>query len=109
MKTCFHLNSLARPAATLRGLVHRCVNGHRVYVRFDHVHKHRRSKKGVWQNIFEQLSKDPNNEYNMITSEHFRIDSTIARAHRSSAGARKKGALPKNPKHVSTLVEVVAG
>ena len=80
-----------------RDLPSRFGDWHRVYVRFD-----RWSKKGVWQNTFEQLSKDPNNEYNMI-------DSTIARAHRSSAGARKKGALLKNPKRVSTLVEVVVG
>jgi transposase len=53
-----------------------------VYVRFD-----RWSKKGVWQRVFEQLSKEPNNEYAMI-------DSTIVRAHRSAAGARKKGAIP---------------
>ena len=54
-------------------------NWHRVYVRFD-----RWSKKGVWQRVFEQLSKEPNNEYAMI-------DATIVRAHRSAAGARKKG------------------
>src|SRR6202048_4131828 len=52
---------------------------HRVYVRFD-----RWSKSGIWLTIFEALSADADNEYQMI-------DSTIARAHRSAAGARKKG------------------
>ena len=54
-------------------------NWHRVYVRFN-----RWSKQGIWQKVFMQLAKEPNNEYAMI-------DSTIVRAHRSAAGARKKG------------------
>jgi len=66
-------------------------NWHRVYVRFN-----RWSKQGVWRKIFEQLARDAKNEYAMI-------DSTVVRAHRSAAGARKKGALPKNPKNDSTL------
>ncbi len=65
-----------------RDLPSRFSNWHRVYVRFD-----RWSKKGVWQRVFEQLAKEPNNEYAMI-------DSTIVRAHRSAAGARKKGEIP---------------
>ena len=65
-----------------RDLPSRFSNWHRVYVHFD-----RWSKKGVWQRVFEQLAKEPNNEYAMI-------DSTIVRAHRSAAGARKKGAIP---------------
>jgi transposase len=58
-------------------------NWHRVYVRF-----HRWSQHGVWQRIFEQLAKDANNEYAMI-------DATVVRAHRSAAGARKKGGAPR--------------
>ena len=54
---------------------------HAIYVRFD-----RWSKRGIWQKLFEQLSKEGDNEYAMI-------DSTVVRAHRSAAGARKKGAL----------------
>lgn len=69
-----------------RDLPPRFGNWHRVYVRFN-----RWSKQGVWLKIFTQLSKDSSNEYNMI-------DSTIVRAHRSAAGARKKGALVTNPK-----------
>jgi transposase len=60
-----------------------------VYVRFN-----RGSKQGVWQRVFEQLTKEPNNVYAMI-------DSTIVRAHRSAAGARKtrkKGQMPVLPK-----------
>lgn len=97
-----------------RDLPSRFGHWHRVYVRFD-----RWSKQGVWVRIFEQLAADANNDYAMI-------DATIVRAHRSAAGARKKGALspqvvlsgphlrsssPKSspkcsPKSVSVLVEV---
>jgi hypothetical protein len=38
----------------------------------------------VWHKVFEQLAKEPNNEYALI-------DVTIVRAHRSAAGVRKKG------------------
>lgn len=62
-----------------RDLPERFGNWHRVYVRFN-----RWSKRGLWQNVFAQLAKEPSNEYAMI-------DSTIVRAHRSAAGARKKG------------------
>lgn len=65
-----------------RDLPSRFGNWHRVYVRFD-----RWSKRGVWQRVFEQLAKEPNNAYAMI-------DATIVRAHRSAAGARKKGEMP---------------
>jgi transposase len=41
------------------------------------------AKSGVWQNIFEHLAADADNEYAMI-------DSTIVRAHQHSAGAPKK-------------------
>lgn len=63
-----------------RDLPPRFGDWHRVYVRFN-----RWSKSGIWQRIFSQLAKEPNNEYAMI-------DSTIVRAQRSAAGARKKGA-----------------
>ncbi len=76
-----------------RDLPPRFGNWHRVYVRFN-----RWSKQGVWQNIFTQLSKDSSNEYAMI-------DSTIVRAHRSAAGARKKGGLSKRPKNGSVSDE----
>jgi transposase len=62
-----------------RDLPERFGNWHRVYVRFN-----RWSKTGIWQKVFAQLAKEPNNEYALI-------DSTIVRAHRSAAGARKKG------------------
>jgi transposase len=73
-----------------RDLPPRFGNWHRVYVRFN-----RWSKQGVWLRIFQQLSKDRSNEYAMI-------DSTIVRAHRSAAGAQKKGALGKRPKSDNT-------
>jgi len=57
-----------------------------VYVRFN-----RWSKQGIWQKVFAQLAKEPNNEYALI-------DSTSVRAHRSAAGARKKGAQPVTPR-----------
>jgi len=68
-----------------RDLPARFGNWHRVYVRFN-----RWSKQGIWQRIFEQLARDANNEYAMI-------DATVVRAQRSAAGARKKGAVPRNP------------
>ncbi len=70
--------------ATERGL-----RWHRVYVRFN-----RWSKQGVWHKVFEQLDKEPNNEYALI-------DATIVSAHRSAAGARKKGARPVTPRSES--------
>jgi transposase len=75
-----------RAGIAWRDLPARFGNWHRVYVRF-----HRWSQSGIWQSIFEQLAKDKNNEYAMI-------DSTTVRAHRSAAGARKKGAIPQQPK-----------
>ena len=59
---------------------------HRVYVRFN-----RWSEHGIWLQIFERLATDTGNEYAMI-------DSTIVRAHRSAAGARKKGQAARRPK-----------
>lgn len=64
-------------------------NWHRVYVRFD-----RWSKQGMWQKVFAQLAREAHSEYALI-------DSTIVRAHRSAAGARKKGARPATPKSES--------
>ncbi len=72
-----------------RDLPARFGNWHRVYVRFN-----RWSKQGVWHRVFAQLSKEADNEYAMI-------DSTIVRAHRSAAGARKKGARPTRAKSES--------
>ena len=69
---------------------------HRVYVRFN-----RWSKRGVWQKVFAQLAKEADNEYAMI-------DSTIVRAHRSAAGARKKGARAATAKSASAWAEVGA-
>jgi len=52
-----------------------------------HLRHSRWSKSGVWQRVFEALAQDADNEYEMI-------DSTIARAHQHSAGA--KGGLRKS-------------
>ena len=68
-----------------RDLPPRFGDWHRIYVRFN-----RWSKKGIWQQLFEQLSSDPNNEYALL-------DSTVVRAHRNASGALKKGALPSSP------------
>ena len=72
-------------------------NWHRVYGRFN-----RWSKQGVWQKVFAPLAKEADNEYAMI-------DSTIVRAHRSAAGARKKGQnrslTPRTPKRGSVWAE----
>lgn len=46
-----------------------------------HLRHMRWSKSGVWQRMFEALSRDADNEYAMI-------DSTIVRAHQHSAGAK---------------------
>lgn len=46
-----------------------------------HTRHTRWSKSGVWQQIFQALTKDADNEYAMI-------DATIVRAHQHSAGAR---------------------
>ncbi len=81
-----------------RDLPERFGNWHRVYVRFN-----RWSKKGIWQKVFAQLAKEPNNEYAMI-------DSTIVRAQRSAAGARKKGhrSQATSPKNASVWAEAEA-
>ena len=50
-------------------------NAHRRFSRW--------AERGVWERVFQQLSRDADNEYAMI-------DSTIVRAHQHSAGARKK-------------------
>jgi len=79
-----------------RDLPPRFGDWHRVYVRF-----HRWSNKGVWQRIFEQLSRDKDNEYAMI-------DSTLVRVQRSAAGARKKGEQARKPAR-SERVSVAVG
>ena len=50
-----------------------------------HTRFSRWAEKGVWNDIFEMLAADADNEYAMI-------DSTIVRAHQHSAGAQKKRA-----------------
>ena len=51
-----------------------------------HLRHTRWSRTGVWQQVFEILSQDADNEYAMI-------DSTIVRAHQHSAGSKKKSKL----------------
>ncbi len=79
-----------------RDLPLRFGNWHRVYVRFN-----RWSEHGTWLQIFEQLATDTGNEYAMI-------DSTIVRAHRSAAGARKRGRAARKPKSGNASVPVKA-
>ena len=79
-----------------RDLPPRFGNWHRVYVRFN-----RWSKQGVWQKVFTHLAKEPNNEYALI-------DSTIVRAHRSAAGARKKGQTNRSTTRTSASVSGAA-
>jgi transposase len=51
-------------------------NAHRRFSRW--------AARGVWKGLFEHLASDGDNRYAML-------DGTITRAHRSSAGADKKG------------------
>jgi transposase len=67
-----------------RDLPPRFGDWHRVYQRFN-----RWSRKGIWQGLFEQLSRAPDNEYALI-------DSTIVRAHRNASGALKRGRAPSD-------------
>jgi len=53
-----------------------------------HTRFSRWAKRGVWQQVFELLAEDADNEYAMI-------DSSIVRAHQHSAGAVKKTAVTK--------------
>jgi transposase len=69
---------------------------HPVYQRFN-----RWSKAGIWQNLFEQLSRVPDNEYALI-------DATIVRAHRSASGALKKGQAPNSRSRTRRSGEVAA-
>jgi transposase len=48
-----------------------------------HTRFSRWAKSSVWKKVFDVLAADADNEYAMI-------DSTIARAHQHSAGAKKK-------------------
>lgn len=52
-----------------------------------HIRHTRRGARGVWQRVVETLAVDADNEYAMI-------DSTIVRAHRHGAGAKKRGLPP---------------
>ena len=47
-----------------------------------HTRHMRWSKRGVWQQLFEQLAAEADNEYALI-------DSTIVRAHQHAAGAKE--------------------
>ncbi len=47
-------------------------------------------ERGVWEDVFTQLTADADNEYAMI-------DATIVRAHQHAAGARKKGGRRPTP------------
>jgi transposase len=55
------------------------------YGRYKTVHKRfsRWAKKGVWEQVFQQLVGDQKNEYLMI-------DSTIVKAHQQAASYKKK-------------------
>ena len=79
-----------------RDLPPRFGNWHRVYVRFN-----RWSQQGIWQKVFAQLAQEADNEYVMI-------DSTIVRAHRSAAGARKKGQTSQSSRPRSASVSAEA-
>jgi len=46
-----------------------------------HLRHMRWSRRGVWQRVFEALSRQADNEYAMI-------DATIVRAHQHSAGGK---------------------
>jgi transposase len=74
-----------------RDLPARFGDWHRFYVRFN-----RWSKKGVWQRLFEQLSKAPDNEYAMIDSTIVRGYACVS-AHTETLAARAKGGQP--PRH----------
>ena len=63
-----------------RDLPERFGDGQKVHLRFS-----RWAKSGVWEQMFQHLAADADNEYAMI-------DSTIVRAHQHSAGAQKKPA-----------------
>ncbi len=52
-----------------------------------HTRFSRWSQKGVWQDIFEVLSDEADNEYQMI-------DATIVRAHQHASGAKGKQMRP---------------
>ena len=51
--------------------------------RIVHTHHMRWSNRGVWQQVFEALAADADNEY-------AQIDSTIVRFHQHSTGAKKR-------------------
>jgi transposase len=53
--------------------------------------------KGVWQNIFNHLAQDADNEYAML-------DSTIVRAHQYAAGAKKKSVPSVTIKHLDAAL-----
>ena len=70
------------------GVLWRDLPEHFVDLRVIHTRHMRWSKRGLWQQVFEVLAAEADNEY-------AQIDSTIVRAHQHSAGA-KKGIALKN-------------
>ena len=71
---------IARTGSPWRDLPPELGNWHNTYTRFA-----RWGRKGVWQRVFEAVSKDPD-------LEALFIDSTIVRAHQHAAGAQKNTA-----------------
>jgi transposase len=55
-----------------------------------HTRFSRWAERGVWQQVFDALARDADNDYAMI-------DSTIVRAHQHSAGAPQKKSRPLVP------------
>jgi transposase len=71
---------IARTGSPWRDLPPELGKWHNTYTRFS-----RWGKKGVWQHVFEAVSKDRD-------LEALFIDSTIVRAHQHAAGAQKNTA-----------------
>lgn len=67
---------IARTGSPWRDLPEQYGNWNSVFVRYN-----RWSKAGVWQQVFEALSEDPDFEYVMI-------DSTVIRSHQHAAGGK---------------------
>lgn len=58
------------------------------------------SRSGFWDQLLERLQARRHAD-GQIDWELFCVDGSVVRAHKSAAGARKKGGLPKSP--VTTL------
>lgn len=68
---------ILRSGAFWRDLPSRYGNYETTYKRFS-----RWAKKGIWEQIFQRLLKDPKNEYVMI-------DSTLVKAHQNAATGKR--------------------